>query len=151
MFNETTLYIKDDLLSRLDRSADKMGISRSRLVSLLLITYMKNNQAGGKVFSRLKYQERNIDSKYSTKSLYLRKDVYEMWCDVRKAFKLSASHLVALSIELYLDKITNRQIEPNNYFGMYITETIYDKTSCMIQIVWGKPEEKNRQAAMVPV
>jgi len=142
MYTETTLYIRNELLQKLDYAAETMNISRSVLVSILLMRYMKANQAGNAVFTRLKYQARDSESAYTTRSLCLRKDVYEMWCDVRKAFKLSASLLIALAIELYLDELLKGDGLPDNYVGMYATNTTYHANACVIQIIWGKLEEK---------
>ena len=82
---ETTMHIRNDLLKKVDETAEKLDISRSRMVSILLVKYMKANRAGSRVFSKLKYQERNPKAGYSTKNIYLREDVYEMGGDVRKA------------------------------------------------------------------
>jgi len=139
---ETTLYIKKDLLFKLDRAATKHHVSRSRMVSILLFRYIKENNAGGCAFISLKYQKRDTRARFETKSLFLREDIYEIWCDVRKAFKLSASFVVARAIERYLADIENDTIIPDNYFGMYIINTAYYNDTCIIQTVWGVPGEK---------
>jgi len=140
MFIETTLYIKTDLLKAIDEAAIAMAIPRSRLVSILLLKYINNKQAGGKSFTPLQYQKKNHGEQFTTKHIYLRKDIYELWVDVRKLFKLSASHLIALSIKEYLDDILIGQKEPDNSIGMYVTNTYYREDSCLIQILIGPPK-----------
>jgi len=145
MYRETTLYIRNDLLEKLDDAASTLDISRSMLVSILLVKYIKKNKTGSMAFERLRYQKREENPQYSTKSLSLRKNVYELWCDVRKVFKLSASHLIALAIEMYLDELLTRG-EPYNYLEFYLTKIIYHGNACLIQIIWGAPEpEKLKQ------
>jgi len=142
MYTKTTLYIRNDLLLRLDNAVDRLNCSRSRLVSDLLVTYMAKNNAGGVCFKRLKYQPRNDKAVYTAKSLFLRNDVYELWCDVRKAFKLSASFIISIAIEHYLDMMINNKKLLHNYFPMYITNTSYHGKTCIIQIIWGELEKE---------
>jgi len=141
MFVETTLYIKKSLLPVLDDAADIMGISRSRLVSILLLMYMERNRAGNNTFNRLKYQDRDGMS-FTTKSLYLRKDVYEKWVDVRKVYKFSASRIIADALKLYLDDILNGRNLPFNYSSMYISKVTYSREALIQILVWGIPEER---------
>jgi len=136
---ETTINIRDDLLEKLDKAAGNKGITRSRLISILLVKYMKNQQAGGKVFTRLKNQDRDPSVKYRRKNIYLREDIYEMWCDVRKAFKLSAAHLIARAIDQYLEKIVETNLQPDNNFNMYVSRFTYSDKTTIISIIWGYP------------
>jgi len=138
----TTLHIRCDLLEKVNAASKKMNISRSGLVSILLLKYMETNRAGMKSFASVAYQERQDDSSFTTKSLCLREDVYEKWCDVRKAFKFSASYIIAMAIEKYLDEIVHGQKIPYNYFSMYITNTTYHDNVCIIQTLWGVAGEK---------
>jgi len=140
---ETTLYINKDLLSKIDDAGKILKTTRSELVSILLVRYMKSNQCGGKVFWKLRYQRRGAE--FVTKSLCLRKDIYEMWCDVRKVFKLSASLCISLAIIMYLNDILKGKKATFNYLGMYATNTIYKGDACIIQIIWGVLGEKKLQ------
>jgi len=142
---ETTVNIRDDLLEKLNISSGKMNISRSGLISVLLLRYMDSHRAGDRVFQRLKYQSRDTGCPLSPASLCLREDFYERWCDVRKAFKLSASLVVALAVELYLDKIINEyylEDQPFNNGNMYVIESYYDGSVNSYYISWGLPEKK---------
>jgi len=141
MYIETTMYIKQELLCILNEAADKLQVSRSRMVSILLVKYIKENQAGRCAFRSLKYQKRDQKALFQTKSLYLREDVYEMWCDVRKAFKFSASFIIARAIERYLDDFADDRDILDNYFSMYITRASYHDEVCILQTVWGVPGE----------
>jgi len=134
---ETTLNIREDLLATLDSATERMNISRSALVSILLKKYASSNQAGAKAFTRLMYQKSDDNVRFTTKSLYLRKDAYELWCNVRIVFKLSASLLIARAIKLYLEKILNDPASPYNYCSMYVTTTTYHNKCCSFQTIWG--------------
>jgi len=142
MYNETSIYIKEDLLKKIDDAALKINISRSRCVSLLLVKYMESNQAGARTYMKVKYQKRDSSFVFTTKNIYLRKDIYDMWCDVRKVFKLSASHLIALAIDLYLEDIIKGKNLPNNYFKMYTSKTTYFDDVCINMTIWGIMDEK---------
>ena len=88
---ETSMYIKIDLLKKLDETAAKMDISRSKLISLLIMKYMDKNQPTDKLFKSLKYQDSDDEAVFITKSIYLREDAYEVWGDLRKVYKFSGS------------------------------------------------------------
>jgi len=90
MYQDTTLYIKKDLLIKLNCAAEELNISRSRLVRMLLFKYMDSNRPENNVFKKLKYQKK-AKGEYTSESLCLRADAYECWCDVRKVYKISAS------------------------------------------------------------
>ena len=142
MYNETTLYIKENLLEKLDNAAKELNISRSKLVSILLVTYLKKNKSIGKAFITLKYQKSDTKVKFKTKNLCLRMDIYEKWVDVRKLFKLSASFIIALSIEEYLDEIVEGRNEPYNYFSMYYTKVTYIENVCINITMMGEVKQE---------
>ena len=140
---ETTMNIKKELSKRIDEVAEELGISRSRMVSILIKKFMENNEAGKKAFEKLTYQERGGD--YAKKSLYFNAGDYEMWCDLRKAYKLSASCIIALAIELYLDDILNGTEKPDNYCNFYTTKPKYYGHVYTNLIIWGSPDKRNLQ------
>jgi len=150
MNHDTTLYIREDLLERVDSSAQKLGVSRSRLISILLIKYMECNKSSGHAFTALKYQPRDTTAGYTTKNIYLRKDVYEMWCDVRKVFKLSASFIIALAVEKYLEEIINSGNVPHNYCSFYFTNVKYSQKACIITTLWGHPGKEKLKKLTAP-
>ena len=128
-----------------DRLIDTMNLFESLRTVKTEEEIEKTRIAAGiadKVYTRLKYQDRDSSVSCSIKSLCLREDVYEMWCDVRKVFKLSASHLIALAIQLYIIEIGNVNKIPDNYYQMYITNVSYYNETCLIQIVWGIPGQE---------
>jgi len=137
MYYETTLYIKQDLCEKLDDAAEKMNVSRSALVAALLREYMKRNRAGDKAFMKLKYQDSDGDTRFMTKSICLRKDIYELWCNVRKVYKLSASLLIALAIEFYLNDLLEDK-KPFNYGSLYVSRVKYYDCFCVNTIIWGQ-------------
>jgi len=148
MYHETTLYIKQDNLERLDLAAGQMNVSRSRLVSDLLVMYIERNRTGEKAFEKLRYQKGGDNVCFCTRSLCLRKDFYEKWCDVRKAYKLSASFIVSLAIEYYLDELLKKRNQPYNCGSMYITKTMYSgKTSIQITITGYLEDKKLKKLA----
>ena len=118
-----------------------MDISRSRLVSLLIMKFMDENQPADRLFKKLRYQDRDDDAEFTTKSLYLREDVYEMWGDLRKVYKLTASLVIALAINLYLNEIMNGK-QPFNYGQFYALLSGYSGKSYIHTRIWGMPEEK---------
>ena len=101
---------------------------------------MKHNKAGKKVFIRLSYQKKGKE--YLKKSIYLSGGVYEMWCDVRKAYKLSASYVIAIAIQLYLDGLLKCEDDPFNYVSLYVTKPKYYGEVYTNLIIWGLPDEE---------
>ena len=140
MYNATTMYIDIALLERIDEAAKVLNVSRSRLVSTLLVKYMKSNRAGGRPFGKLVYQSRG--AQYEIKSIYLRKDIHELWGDVRKAYKLTASHVIALAIKLYLNELLNCTDLPYNYFQFNLSYTKYYGEVYTNLIIWGSPDKE---------
>jgi len=143
VYINTSLYISKGHLSKVKAIQMKHDISKSKLISLLLLLYIEKNQAGKTFGKRVKYQKK-IKDQYTTTAISLREDMYERWCDVRKVFKISASFAIAFSFENYLDEIIdefNNDTKPFNYGSFY---HVFSKTndSAYTQIIqWGKPEE----------
>ena len=138
---ETSMYIKTDLLKKLDETATKMDISRSKLISLLIMKYMDKIQPTDNLFKSLKYQDSDDEAVFTTKSIYLREDAYEVWGDLRKVYKFSGSLVIALAIELYLDELLNGDL-PHNYGEFYALSAGYSGKSYIFTRIWGLPTEK---------
>jgi len=143
---ETTAYIREDILAGLNSAALSLNISRSELISLLLLRFTGCKRAPGMTFRKLKYQGSGPDISYRTVCFCLREDVYERWCDVRKVFKLSGSFIIALAYQLYMNEILTEYDDnpdrPFNYGSIYISKISYDAHSYINMIIWGQPGEK---------
>ncbi len=104
---DTTINIREVFLERIDASAKMCSISRSELVSLLLIRMMKGKNTDKNRFSRVKYQKRDKNTVWRRPHVMLEPDLYEKSIDMRKLFKMSVSHIITVAYKKYMDILVN--------------------------------------------
>lgn len=140
---DTTINIDRDLQNRLEDAAGKTGISRMKIISCL----MRRAGAGGmdrpRPWCQVKYQARRDKAHWKTAHVYLRGDEYEYFCDLKKVFKLSVSHIIARAIDYYLDEIVallNGGTD-NYHYHNYIFSTIRVHDVTCLVFYWGIPPQ----------
>ena len=119
---ETSVNLSGQSVNTLKETAGRLGISVSRLVSILIMIVLRS-QEEIIILKRVKYQKRLLDDKWKTLHLYLRSDVYESSLDLKKVMKMSVSFIIATAIEKYLDEIVNKlkqKENTDNYMLPYI-------------------------------
>ncbi len=102
---DTTINVKCVVMDRIDATAKKFSISRSKLVSLLLKRMMEGKNTDKNRFSRVKYQKRDKKSAWRRPHIMLEPDLYEKSIDMRKLYKMSVSHIIAVAYKKYFDAV----------------------------------------------
>ena len=144
-YHQSSIYIRDDLLSKLNNAANLLDMKRSRLIEALLIKFMDNTKGGEKTWKMLKYQKIDKGAGAAPICIFWRFDVYERSCDVKKAYKMSVSFVIAVAIENYLDELVREILDrldkegTYNYNTFYMINAHYHENSFIYTTVWNNP------------
>lgn len=148
---ETTAYLDRECVDRLAGMADEAGISRSKLVVLLLKRVMKDHEALACCDRAVRYQERTpcVQRKRLHVGVELRD--YEFFIDMRKLFKLSVSFLIAFAVREHLgelmvklaDEKYDEYADNYPYHHYLIIPEKVDSAVCW-KIYWGIPENPHK-------
>lgn len=139
-FNQSSIYIRDDLYKKLTQAVDILGVKRSRLIELLFIRYLERNNYKKIDFKSQKYQKIKKETKCRRICIYWRNEIYEQCFDARKVFKKSISYIIAQAIDNYLDEIINeiQNKGVTNNYKFFIGVRTTDPTNFYTSItVWG--------------
>ena len=102
---KTTLYMRMDILEKLTDASYALGMSRTRIVTLLLARFSASHCRMITAWSQVRYQERRGDVKWRRLHVSYSSNQYEYVIDLRKVCKLSVSRIVAYVVENLLDSI----------------------------------------------
>ncbi len=102
---DTTINIKLVVIERIDATAKKFSISRSKLVALLLKKMMDSKNTDKNRFSRVKYQKRDKNAEWKQPHVMLEPDLYEKSIDMRKLYKMSVSNIITVAYKKYFDAV----------------------------------------------
>lgn len=143
----TTVNLGINGATRIEKSAEKLGVTRSRLVVLLLRKVLVHWKSLKRNMDSVKYQK-NIDGEeWKAVHVFFEARDYEMFIDMRKFFKWSVSALVAMAISKYLDEILIDGKEGiKRHFDNYLVTDYHcsgklDKNNICWHIIWGFDEK----------
>ncbi len=102
---DTTINIKCVVIDRIDATARKFSVSRSKLVSLLLKRMVEGKTTDKNRFFRVKYQKRDKNAVWKRPHVMLEPDLYEKSLDMRKLYKMSVSYIVLVAYRKYFDAV----------------------------------------------
>ncbi len=142
---DTTVYMKRVVLERIDSSAKKFSISRSKLVSLLLIRMMQGKNTDKNRFSRVKYQKRDKNGDWKRPHVMFEPDLYEKNIDMRKLHKKSVSYIVTVAYKRYFDSVIEELNDggfTDNYLKHYICIGKRIGSVFSYTVFWEYPPEK---------
>jgi len=138
---KTTVNVRIDILERIEKASETLGISKNSVVSILLNRVRGRAVSADPPWGLVKYQDRC--PKEMWKKLHVRPEVgeNEYSGDLRKILKFSVSYLVAQAVVLYLDSIIeNWNKERDNYPDNNYMKSNFciDSVPCWIYY-WGIP------------
>jgi hypothetical protein len=139
MLIDTTIYINVEIHKRLSKASTRTGESKRNIVSSLLRRLSMDYEEIAIPWKRIAYQNRDSRKAWQRLHLTLMPDEYEFFLDLRKACKLSVSHLVAYAMEKYLDEIAGNFIKgTDNYRYSNYTLSCFIESGvvCLIHY-WG--------------
>jgi hypothetical protein len=138
---ETTVLIRIDLLNRIAKAAQSRGISRSRLIIILLMKIMKEPPHTPRLGRLVEYQARRDGYDLHPFHISFKEDENEYFQDLRKLLKMSLSLILAFAVERYLNASKRDTLTDNNLFRNYfIIKELVDSIICW-KIYWGHPPE----------
>ncbi|HNW30185.1 MAG TPA: hypothetical protein PKN50_17030, partial [Spirochaetota bacterium] len=117
---ETTLYVHIDVLGQINKAALALGMSRSKIITLLLKKAMKNIPDPGRMGRLVQYQPRSNRENWHRFHIQLRIDDYEYLLDLRKLLKMSVSSILAYAFHKYGDNIMKAKKTDNYRYINYI-------------------------------
>lgn len=142
---DTTVCIHPDRLSRLEQNAEKLGIKVNDLVVALFNAAMSRNKEIGTPTGTLSYQE--TTGEYLTMHIYLTPKDYDQKIDMRRVYKMSASLVLAMSIDWFLEDLVEHWFDADqsnsiiNEFFPKKHQLIpkFNKKFTEYRIIWGFP------------
>ncbi len=136
---ETTLNIRNDILSQISKFAKINGVSRSKMIAILIKKIVDNINDPERPGRMIRYQDRCRPGESHTFHVYMQKDDYEYWLDLKKLLKMSVSLILAFAVKKYLIKGTKISRTDNYRFINYSIVKEVAKNSIIWKIVWGIP------------
>lgn len=137
MTTDTTVVMKEEVRSALERGIRGSGRSRTALVVMAMKRMMEKRGGLARAFRCVEYQERGCEWRRVHVRVYARD--LEFFSDARLVFKRSVSLLIAMAIERHLDEILRDECTDNYPFpSRALCEEIVNSVVCW-KIYWGIP------------
>jgi dTDP-D-glucose 4,6-dehydratase len=142
---DTTVNLHQDQLQRLEQAFQHSGISVNELILLLFKRMMQENKRLHESAPTIQYQEDREG--YEKKHVYMDYTEYDQKLDMRRMYKMSASLVLALAIDWFLEEL----LVPSKKGGSAIINAFLQKNYQVIpffsqkyteyRIIWGiKPK-----------
>jgi hypothetical protein len=141
MFIRTTININIIMLKKISQAAILTGTPKNCIISSLLRRFADDYKKYEKSWTRVRYQDRDIKENWHNLHITLRPDEYEFYFDLRKNFKLSVSHCIAIAVKQYLDEIIHKIINGGDnyrYKNYTMARILINGVICWIQY-WDAP------------
>jgi len=139
---ETTICIRDDILSRLDDLSGMTGKTRTEIIQSLFLKIMKDMGPWG-VQGTVKYQHRRKDTAWKRVHVRIEDDIYEYMLDLRKFMKMSVSFILAFAVRKYHDELVLKEYTDNNLISGYTLRHEMINGIKTFRIYWGKGPENH--------
>lgn len=143
MVIDTTLHLHADTIKRITRASRLTGKTKRQILSWLLSIIADEQMINPIVWSRIRYQDRDQRANWRRVHISLTPAEYELFLDLRKVYKMSASKIIALAMEKHLKKLINSSSDKtDNYrISSYVfSRFIMDGVICWAQY-WGLPRK----------
>ncbi len=139
---ETTVNIDIEVYRKLTEAAKQRGISRSRLIAMLLEHLVWSENIPSKARGTVQHQDARPKENWKKLHVVLPNYVHDFFDDVRKLWKMSVSYLVAFAVEKFLTQLDNNMMETFAdkywYGGHTIVHFIQNDLQYML-CCWGIP------------
>ena len=143
---DTTIYIKKEYRNRLNSTSEILGISRNKVVELLIDMFIDKNKFSPKMFETVQYQEKADKNAWSTIHIWLQPTLYENCLDIRKIYKISVSFMIAFAVDNYLDNLTGRNSPATDNYIPHSRNYIFVEQDCegtrLFSTFWGFPGQE---------
>lgn len=141
---ETTVNIDIEVYQKLTEAAKRYGVSRSRLIAMLLEHLVWKDEIPRSARGTVQHQDSRPKENWKKLHVVLPNHVHDFFDDVRKLWKLSVSYLVALVVEKFLAQLDENIVKlfADKYWhgGHTIVHFIQNGLQYML-CCWGVPHQ----------
>lgn len=127
----TSLYLSECLRNKFDLCAEKLGVDKCELISVLCYKAGAYICTETRCFQVVDYQERGGD--YEITPVFFYASDHEYMHANRLACKVSVSKLIACAMELFLDEIMEKGINQMELVKLQIIQNSYKKKTYLIR------------------
>lgn len=141
---ETTVNIDRETYEKLTEAAQAYGLSRSRVIAILLELFVQKEEAPECAVGTVKYQQTQPQENWKKLHIVIPGHTCEFFDDVRKLWKLSVSFLVVLAVKkylAYLGEILKGDITDKYWSGAYTIILFENNSMQFLLFCWGVPQE----------
>jgi hypothetical protein len=140
---DTTLHLHNDTMKIFLKASRLTGQTKRQLFSRLLSIIADEQMIDPVAWSRIRYQVRDQKTTWHRMHISLTPAEYELFIDLRKVYKMSASRIIALAMEKFMERLINSSgKETDNYrISSYVFSGFtMDGVICWAQY-WGLPRK----------
>ncbi len=144
LVSETTANIDQEIYEKISEAAKKYGVSRSKLVAMLLERFVNAHKKTRMVHGTVRYQESRPKENWRTLHITLPAHWHDFFDDARKLWKLSVSFLIAMAVEQYLtDDDNGEDFRPadNYWWGAHTIIQFTHNDLQYVLLCWGVPTQ----------
>ncbi len=142
---ETTVNIDRGTYSKLNEASEKYGVSKSRLIGLLIELFVQREETPECTVGTVKYQQTQPKENWKQLHIVIPGYACDFFDDIRKLWKCSVSFLVVLAVKKYLahlDEIFTKGFTDNYWSGAYTSILFEHNNMQFLLFCWGVPQEK---------
>ncbi|NCU32815.1 MAG: hypothetical protein EOM23_07780 [Candidatus Moranbacteria bacterium] len=107
----TSVYVNDERKAKIVAVALFLGVSRNRIICLLLDRLMQDYEFMYQRKRTVEYQPDQPKEEWSRMSVRFHHASYEKYTDVRKISKISVSFLLAIAVDKYLEELLLEMVD----------------------------------------
>lgn len=144
LLSETTININKEIYDKISEAAKKYGVSRSKLVAMLLARFVQKNRKRQLTHGTVRYQPSQPKENWKALHVTLPAHMHDFFDDVRKLWKMSVSFLVTVAVQKFLtdDFIdAEKEITDNYWWGAHTIVQFENNGLQYILCCWGIPEK----------
>jgi hypothetical protein len=136
---ETTLNINTAIFEKITTAAHLKGISRSKLIIILIKKVMDDIPEPGRFGTLVRYQKKCKPDDWHVFHVRVRMDDYEYLLDLRKLLKMSVSLILSYAVMKFLNKFLNRNNTDNYQYSNYVIIKDMIDNIPYWKLIWGYP------------
>ena len=134
---ETTINISMKNKIIIEKSAEKLQISKSEIIKRLFVLFINQNFENFPDLKRVQYQKKKPDEIWKPIHVWFSPEFYDKCQDLRRFHKLLISYILTLAILLYRNKILEG--EHDNYHHNYVFIAFKHNHCPILIITWDYP------------
>jgi hypothetical protein len=135
---ETTLNIATGVLDKITDKARARGISRSKMICVLLKRTLDNAPLMVRTGRLVQYQDRRSPGEWHSVHVNFNEVENEFFQDMRKLSKMSLSLLLAYAVSKFLKETLRSKGPDNNRYLVYTLMNERTDSTISWRMVWGK-------------